>query len=133
MTKAQAYQVLGMSSSASYRRAELLYREKCRNLRLQMVPGMPAEVRQEAQAELARVDAAWQVIRTPSPTKTTRKAAKKQPAGPSTANVASYRRPRTLGQAQGPAASVVPFSLPVIVILAIAVLILIVMALLTRS
>ena len=44
-------------------RVELLYREKCRKLRLQMVPGMLAEVRQKAQAELATVEAAWQIIR----------------------------------------------------------------------
>ena len=134
MTKTQAYKMLGTSSSAGRGRAELLYREKCRKLRLQMVPGMPAEVRQKAQAELAAVDAAWQIIRASSPAKTPpTKSARKPTTGPSAANVTSRPRPQAPAPAWDPAASETPFSSPVMVIVAIAVLVLIVMALLTRS
>jgi hypothetical protein len=134
MTKAQAYKVLSMSTSASYGRAELLYREKCRRLRLEMMPGMPAEIRQKAQAELVTVDAAWQVIRATNPAKTpATKPARKPTAGPSTRPVTSHHRAQTQSQAQDPAASETPFSSPVMVIVAIAVLILIAMTLLTRS
>lgn len=134
MTKAQAYKVLGTSSSAGRCRAELLYGEKCRKLRLQMMPGMPAEARQKAQAELATVDAAWQIIRASSPAKTpATQSARKPTTGSSAANVTSRPRPQTPGQAWDPAASETPFSSPVMVIVAIAVLVLIVMALLTHA
>jgi hypothetical protein len=134
MTEIEAYKVLGTSSSVGRSRTELLYQQKCRKLRLQMMPGMPAEVRQRAQAELAPVNAAWQIIRAASPAKIpTTKPAWKPTTGPSTANVTSCRRPQIPGPAWAPAASEMPFSSPVMVIAAIAVLVLIVIALLTRS
>ena len=133
MTKAEAYRVLGTSSSADRSTAELLYQDKCRKLRLQMVPGMPVAVRHSAQAELARIDAAWQVIRAPGPARTaTRQAATPRNTRPSPASVPPYRKPQTLGEAWEQVVAVMPFSEPVTAIILILVFLITMAALLTR-
>jgi curved DNA-binding protein CbpA len=133
MTKAQAYQVLGLSSSADRSRAELLYRQKCRELRLQMMPGMPVAARQKAQAELARVDAAWQVLQAPNPTRAAaRKAANKQTTGPAPVRLTPSRKGQRLGETWVQMTSLLPFSEPVNLLILIMVLVLTLMALLSH-
>ena len=131
MTKAQAYRVLGMSSSVGRGRAELLYRQKCHELRLQMMPGMPAAARQKAQAKLAQVNAAWQVVRAPSPAQTTaRKTPRKQPTGPAPVHLTPYHKAQSPGKAWEQMASALPFPELVTVILVIVVLVLAIVTLL---
>jgi len=133
MTKAEAYRVLGTSSSAGRSKAELLYQDKCRKLRLQMVPGMPVSARQSAHAELARINTAWQVIQAPGPARTaTKKAATQRTARSSPASVLPYRKPRTLGEAWEQVASAMPFSEPVTAIILILVFLITIAALLSR-
>jgi len=79
MTKAEAYRVLGTSRSVARFRAERLYQQKRRHLRLQMVPGMPVTVRQRAQAELAQLDAAWHVIAAAGPARSSPKTPRSSP------------------------------------------------------
>ena len=134
MTKVQAYRALGTSSSVGRRRAELLYREKCRKFRLQMVPGMPIEVRQKAQAELATVDAAWQVIRASDPAKARKTRSSRKPtACPSAASATPPHKQQTPGPTWGPAASETSFSSPAMGLVAMAVFILIIIALVAHS
>lgn len=111
MTEADAYRVLGVSRSTDRSRPERLYLQKCRQLRLRMVPGMPVATRQKAQAELARVDAAWQVIRASGPAgPAAKKPAARKTATPSSPHALPYQKPQTLGEAWDQVASVMPFS-----------------------
>jgi len=133
MTREEAYKALGVSRTAGRSKAEQLYRERCRKLRLQMVPGMPTTARQKAQAELARVDTAWQVLRAPGPaTNTTGKPSTKRAARSSAANVVPHRTPQTLGEAWEQVASAMPFSEPVIAVVLILVLLVVILALVTH-
>lgn len=133
MTKAEAYKVLGTSSSAGRSKAELLYREKCRTLRLQMVPGMPVAVRQNAQAELARIGAAWQVIQAPGAAqRAKKKTAAKKAAGPTPTHIPPYRKPQTLGEAWGQVVAMMPFSEPVAAVVMILALLVTIMVVLTH-
>ena len=82
MTQAEACKVLGISRSVSPSRTEQAYQEKHRELRLKLIPGNPLADRQKAQAELARLTTAGQVLQVtltaksypgkPVPKKTTR-------------------------------------------------------------
>ncbi len=134
MTKAEAYRVLGISSSAGRSKAELLYQDRCRKLRLQMVPGMPVAARQSAQAELARIGAAWQVIRAPGPARTATKQATATPrtTRSSPASVPPYQKPQTLGEAWQQVVAVMPFSEPVMAIILVLVFLITIAALLSR-
>jgi len=138
MTQAEAYTVLGISSSARRSKAELLYQEKSKKLRLQMVPGMPVAIRQKAQAELARVDTAWQIVQASRPTRptstkpATTKPATRKTARPSPANVMPYRKPQTLAEAWEEVISLMPFSRPVAVMVLILVFLITILSLLTR-
>lgn len=67
MTRTEACRTLGISSSASNSKAELVYKEKCKELRLQIVPGMPLETRQQAQTELVKVTSALHTVQISSP------------------------------------------------------------------
>ena len=138
MTQAEAYTVLGISSSTRRSNAEMLYQEKSKKLRLQMVPGMPVAIRQKAQAELARVDTAWQIVQAARPTRptsakpTTPKPAKRKTARPSPANVMPYRKPQTLGETWEEVISLMPFSRPVAVIVMILVFLITILSLLAH-
>jgi hypothetical protein len=134
MTKAEAYRVLGTSSSASRSKAELLYQDKCRKLRLQMVPGMPVAARQSARAEMAKINTAWQAIQAPGPARATTRQATATPrtTRSSPATVLPYRKPRTLGEAWQQVVSMMPFSEPVTVIILILVFLVTMAALLSR-
>lgn len=67
MTRAEACITLGISSSSSNSKAELVYKEKSKELQLQMVPGMPLETRQQAQTELVKVTSALHIVQISSP------------------------------------------------------------------
>lgn len=110
MTKAQAYKVLGASRSVARFRAERLYQQKCRHLRLQMVPGMPVAVRHRAQAELAQLDAAWHVITAAGPARSpARKPAARKPATPLPPRVPPRRKPATVVAMGKRIASAIPY------------------------
>ena len=69
MTRIEACRALGISSSASISKAELLYQKKCKEFQLHMVPGMPQATRQKAQANLVRLTSAWETLqKSPSST-----------------------------------------------------------------
>jgi len=136
MTQAEAYRVLGISSSTRRPNAQLLYQEKCKKLRLQMVPGMPVAIRQKAQAELARVDTAWQIVQAARPTRptsakpVTAKPATRKKARPSPPNVIPYRKPQTLAEAWEQVVLLSPFSEAVTAVIMIAVFLLTIISLL---
>jgi len=133
MTQTEAYTVLGISGSTRRSKAEILYQEKSKKLRLQMVPGMPVAIRQKAQAELARVDTAWQIVQAARPTKpATTKAPTRKTARPSPATVMPYRKPQTLAEAREEVISLMPFSRPVAVIVLILVFLMTILSLLTH-
>ena len=134
MTKAQAYRVLGTSGSAGRSRAELLYRQECHQLRLRMMPGMPAAARQSAQAELAKVDAAWRVLQASRPTKPPpqKPASAKMPRSVP-ANAKSPHEPQKRAKGYEGVTSVTPFSEPVTIIVVILVLLVALVALLANS
>ncbi len=136
MTRAEAYKTLGITSSTSVYRAEQLYQEKCKKLRLQMVPGIPVTTRQKAHAEMALVDTAWQVLQTAGPTKhtatkpaTPKPTAKKKTKPPSTYTI-PYQKPQTLAESWEQLISLMPFSRTVAVIVVITVFLLTIMSLL---
>jgi precorrin-4 methylase len=136
MTKEEAYKTLGITGSISTSRAEQFYKEKCKKLRFQTVPGMPAAIRQKAHAELATVNMAWQVLQTAGHTKhtatkpaTPKPAVKKKAKPPSTYTI-PYQKPRTLAEAWEQLFSLMPFSRPVAVIIVIAVFLLTIISLL---
>lgn len=118
MTLSQAYSVLG-TNSRSHAKAQQLYRDKRQELRLQMVPGMPVKIRQNAQTELAQLEAAWQVINTRPATPKKRRTQKTVPGPP--VKAVPQGKPQTLGDAWDQAASTMPFPEPVIVIVVILV------------
>jgi len=135
MTQAEAYRVLGISGSAKRSKAEILYQEKSKKLRLQMVPGMPVAIRQKARTELARVDTAWQIVQAARPTSAkpaTAKPATRKTARPSPATVMPYRKPQTLAEAWEEVISLMPFSKPVAVIVLILVFLITILSLLTH-
>jgi hypothetical protein len=122
MTKTEAYQILGISKSAAYSKADLLYREKCKKLRLQIIPGMPVTVRQKALAELCSIETAWKTLQAHSSTKSSNpKSSRKKAARPSPVNVLPYTKPRTIAEAWEQVVSLMPFSRPVAVVIIIAV------------
>jgi hypothetical protein len=116
MTKAEAYSVLGTSNSVACSKTELLYQQKRKELRLQMVPGMPVATRQKAMTDLTTLEAAWQVLQTapPTPHRSPKRArSKPMPAQPVTAaNVASPWA-QSLGEAWDQVILLLPFSRPV--------------------
>ncbi len=91
MTKAEAYRILGASRSVARFRAERLYQQRCTQLRLRMVPGMPVAIRQRAQVELAQVDAAWRVITAAGATSSSARTPRTPPA-----RVSPRRKQRTV-------------------------------------
>ena len=116
MTKADAYRVLGTSRSVARSRAERLYQQKCRHLRLQMVPGMPVAVRQRAQAELAQLDAAWRVIAVAGPARSsTKKPTTPKTPKPSPPRVPPHRKSPTVGATGKRIASAMPYLAPITV------------------
>ena len=136
MTKEEAYKTLSITGSTSVYKAEQLYQEKCKKLRLQMVPGMPVTTRQKAQAEMALIDTAWQVLQTAGPTKhtatkpaTPRPAAKKKTKPPLTYTI-PHQKPQTLAESWEQLISLMPFSRTVAVIIVITVFLLTIMSLL---
>lgn len=138
MTETDAYKVLGASRSVAQSRAERLYRQKRAQLRLQIVPGMPLATRQKAQAQLAELETAWQVLqvsrpaRARRPTKKKPKPAARKAATPSRTPRRPYPKPQTLGEAWEQVASMMPFSEPVTAIILILGLLATIMALLRR-
>lgn len=131
MTKAEAHQILGTGGSVSRSKAELLYREKYKKLRLQMIPGMPVATRQKALAELARVDTAWKTLQAPGSAKpAAKRPATKKPARPRSGNVIPYRKPQTLAEAWEQVVALSPFSEAVTAIITITVFLLTIMSLL---
>jgi hypothetical protein len=126
MTLSEAVHVLG-ADSMSHAKAGLLYREKREKLRLQMVPGMPVGMRQNAQAELARLEAAWQIINAQPATPKKRRTRRNVPRRP--AKVVPRGKPQTLGEAWDQVASAMPFPEPVLVVMVILVALLILVAL----
>jgi len=129
MTQAEAYIVLGVSRSASRSRKEQAYQEKQRKLRLKLVPGNPLADRRKAQAELARLTTAWQVLKAsptarprakkPAPRKWT--PPKPQPVPP--------QIPQTLTEAWELLLDLMPFPKPVTVMLVIIVFLLTIVSL----
>ena len=125
MTKTEARQILGISSSTNRSKAELLYQEKCKKIRLQMVPGMPVTTREKALAKLTSVNAAWETLQSPRYKKpTTKKSPRKKTSKSSPVNVIPYRKPKTLAEAWEQLISLMPFSRPVAVVIIIAVFLL---------
>lgn len=117
MTSAEAHKTLGITSSTSHSKAELLYQEKCKKLRLQMVPGMPVTTRQKAHAEMALVDKAWQTLQSTRPTNpTTAKPAARRKAPRDTKQKSGNPFwPQTTGQPLADFVSVMPLSKPVVI------------------
>lgn len=136
MTKAEAYKTLGVGKSTSRSKAELVYREKCKELRSQLVPGVPTETRTKAGAELARLAAAWQTIRTEPAhkTRTPKTATAKSPPKPPRPERPAVRpcqKPQTLGEAWEQVVSQMPFSEPVAVLILILMLLIAILSLLS--
>ena len=72
MTKVDARKILGISSSAGLKPAGRAYRQKCQTFQLRMLPGYPCSDRQQAEAELVKLTAAWKIMQTKQPTKNKR-------------------------------------------------------------
>lgn len=122
MTKTEARKTLGITSSTSRSRTELVYEEQCRKFRFQMVPGMAEATRHKAYGELAKLSTAWQTLQA-APT-ARRRRRKKAHRNSSTRRPATANRsqgPQTLGDAWDEFASPMPFSEPVVVIIAVVV------------
>lgn len=134
MTQAEASRVLGISPSFSPFRIEQAYREKQRQLRLKLIPGNPLADRQKAQAELARLTTAWQILQAspaakPHARKSTSKPASRKTARPKPIPVKPlpvnpHQKPQTLAEAWDLFIGLMPFPEPITVVLLIAVFLL---------
>jgi len=133
MTKTEARKTLGITSSANRSKTKLIYEEKSKKLRLQMVPGMPEATRHKAYGELARLSTAWQTLQTTPATrcrrkkKTHRKSPTHKPVSASCS-----QRPQNLGEVWGEFVSLMPFSEPVVLMISILIPLLILTLLLMR-
>lgn len=130
MTKAEARTTLGITGSANRSEAALVYEEKCKKLRLKMVPGMPEATRHKAYAELARLIAAWRILQpiSAAPRRQRKRAYRKPPIRrPVSKN--SSQRPQTLGEAWEEVLSMMPFPEPVVAMVIIAVFLLVIASL----
>jgi hypothetical protein len=122
MTKTEARRTLGVTSSSSYSKTTLVYTEKCRKLRLQMVPGMPETIRHKAYNELAKLNTAFTTLKTaPSASNRQRKQTCYKPPTRRPAPVKPYKKPQTLGEAWEDVAALMPFSEPVVLIIIVVV------------
>jgi hypothetical protein len=63
MTTAQAYQILNLSPGTSQREIEQAYRAALQTLQLQLVPGQPLAVRQQAQGRIAELKSAFELLK----------------------------------------------------------------------
>jgi len=132
MTRAEAYRILGISRSVSRSSTVQAYRETQKKLRVKLIPGNSLVDRQKAQAELARVTTAWQILQTAPARKTrAKKPTRKKPPRVKPATVRPDPKPQTLAEAWELLTQLLPFSEPVIVIISIAVFLLIIVLLLT--
>ena len=63
MTTAQAYQILNLSPGASQREIEQAYKAALQALQLQLVPGQPLAVRQQAHTQIAELKSAFEFLK----------------------------------------------------------------------
>jgi hypothetical protein len=132
MTKTEAYKMLGIGRSTSRTKAEQAYHAKCKELRSQMVPGLPAQTRTKAGAELAKLTTAWQIIKAaPTAKKPAKKSMPRQAPKSKPAAAKQHQAPQTLAEAWEEVVSQMPFPEPVMVIIVIAVLLLTLISLAT--
>ena len=117
MTRAEAYKTLGITGSTSISKAEQFHKEKCKKLGFQMVPGMPAAMRQKAHAELTLVDMAWKTLQANQPTNpaTAKPAARGKPHRKTKQKSGNPFWPQTRGQTVADFVSVMPLSKPVVI------------------
>jgi len=117
MTDPEARNILGISRSAGLETARRSYIEKRQKLQAQLLPGIPLATRRHAQAELCRLETAWQSIQAGRTAK--RATSAKSPKRPTTRKKASRsapgqpvptQKPQTLGEAWEQFLSMMPFS-----------------------
>ena len=133
MTKAEAHKILGIRSSTCLKAARNSYLDKRKRLQIQLLPGIPFAARQEAQAELIKIDAAWRTIQagyTATPTPAKKRSKRPKPTRPSTAWPAAYQKPQTLAEAWEGLISMMPFSRRVSIALLVLVFLLTMLSLL---
>ena len=131
MTKIEACKVLGISRSASSVKAEQAYLNIQKQLCLQLVPGNTLADRQKAQAQLAELTTAWQVLQKSPHKSHTRKPAPKKPRKSKPATVIPYPKPQTLAEAWELLVTLLPFPEPVIAILLCVIFLLVLIGLLS--
>jgi hypothetical protein len=122
MTEEEARKTLGITSSTSRSKVAMVYEEKCRKFRLQMIPGMPEVTRHKAYGELAKLSTAWQTLQA-APTARHRQRKKPHRKSPTQRAASANRsqRPQTLAEAWEEVVFQMPFSEPVLVTILIAV------------
>ena len=122
MTKTEARKTLGITSSTSRSKTELIYTEKCKKLRLQMVPGIPETTRHNAYDELAKVTTAWLILQAaPAAPRYQRKQTYRKPPTRRSTPAKRSKQPQTLGEAWEELVAQMPFSEPVTLIILILV------------
>ena len=126
MTQEEARQLLGITGSISRSKTALVYEEKCKKLRLHMVPGMPEVTRHKAYSELARLSTAWLTLQA-APAFRHRSKKKVHCKSPTRRHTPTNRsqKPQTLADAWAAVVFQMPFSETVVVIISIAIALLI--------
>ena len=130
MTQEEARQTLGITGSTSRSKTALVYEEKCKKLRLHMVPGMPEATRHKAYSELAKLSSAWQTLQA-VPAFRCRPRKKAHCKSPTRRHAPANRsqRPQTLADAWEAVVLQMPFSETVVVIISIVIALLILISL----
>lgn len=130
MTMEQARNILGISHSAGLKTVEQIYRQKCRQLQIRMVPGNPCSERMKAQTDIAELTTAWHLVSngksTENKNQKPRTAAKQYPANRKT----TYASPQNLGSLWDEFVDMLPISKSAALILLAAMFFLVIVSVL---
>ena len=123
MTKDDAYNVIGVPRSASLKKTESIYQQKCHKLRFRILPGNTAAQRQRAQGQLVELTNAWNTVNTGSSGSNKKYKRRKTTAKPRATPRASSKPPQTMGDYWELFLSLTPFPRPVVVSVTVVVIV----------
>lgn len=123
MTEEQARKILGIRGNCPEGKAEQIYHEKRKHFQRQLIPGMPTPVREKAQADLAMLSSAWEILQSTTGRTWNAKLAIQPPSGK------PNQKPQRLGDAWGEFFHLLPIPEPAVIAVGIASLILFIVVL----